>query len=91
MLARATKTFVVRDVCKHHGLRHIRTSSFPPRPNGKAARFSETICAEPAFSKAYRFSDQRAAEVTLRRHMYNWRRPRSSFYAKRLLSVLSLS
>ncbi len=61
--------------CKGLGLKHIRTRPYTPKTNGKAERFIQTALREWAYAKAYQHSDQRAAELPLWLHRYNWHRP----------------
>jgi transposase InsO family protein len=64
-----------RDACKELGLRHIRTKPYTPKTNGKAERFIKTALGEWAYAKAYNTSDERAAELPIWMHRYNWHRP----------------
>ena len=64
--------------CRDLGLRHIRTRPYTPRTNGKAERFIQTALREWAYAKAYAHSDQRAAELPIWLHRYNWHRPHGS-------------
>ena len=69
------KAFAFRDACKELGLRHIRTKPYTPKTNGKAERFIKTALAEWAYAKAYNTSNERAAELPVWMHRYNWHRP----------------
>lgn len=61
--------------CRDFGLKHIRTKPYTPKTNGKAERFIQTALREWAYARAYRTSDQRAADLPLWTHLYNWHRP----------------
>ncbi|MDF1719739.1 MAG: IS481 family transposase [Minwuia sp.] len=63
------------DACRELGLKHIRTKPYTPRTNGKAERFIKTAIYEWAYARAYDTSDQRAADLPLWLHYYNWHRP----------------
>jgi transposase InsO family protein len=43
-----------------------------PKTNGKAERLVQTALREWAYTRAYRHSDQRAAELPYWLHRYNW-------------------
>ena len=73
------------------GLKHKRTKPYTPRTNGKAERFVQTSLREWAYAKAYPNSDQRAAELPVWLHRYNWHRPHSSLKAKTPISRLGLT
>lgn len=64
-----------QNACRKLGLKHIRTKPYTPRTNGKAERFIQTALREWAYAKAYETSDQRAANLPVWNHMYNWHRP----------------
>ena len=80
-----------RKACHDLGLRHIRTKPYTPRTNGKAERFIQTALREWAYARAYKTSDQRAAELPAWTHMYNWHRPHSSLNSKTPISRLGLN
>jgi transposase InsO family protein len=61
--------------CKALKLRHLRTKPYTPKTNGKAERFIQTALREWAYAKAYQTSDQRAADLPIWTHLYNWHRP----------------
>ena len=61
--------------CKDLKLKHIRTKPYTPKTNGKAERFIQTALREWAYARAYNTSDQRAADLPLWTHLYNWHRP----------------
>jgi transposase InsO family protein len=50
--------------------------------NGKAKRFVQTSLREWAYARAYDTSQQRAAELPIWLHRYNWHRPHRSIGAK---------
>ena len=84
------KAFAFRDACRELGLRHIRTKPYTPRTNGKAERFIQTALREWAYARAYDASDQRANDLPVWTHMYNWHRPHSSLKSKPPISRLGL-
>ena len=65
------KSLAFRETCRQLGLRHIRTKPYTPRTNGKAERFIQTALREWAYARAYKTSDQRAADLPIWLHMYN--------------------
>ena len=85
------KAFAFRRACKRLGLRHIRTRPYTPRTNGKAERFIQTALREWAYARAYHTSRQRAAELPLWIHRYNWHRPHGSIGAVPPISTLGLT
>jgi len=56
-------------------IKHLRTKPYTPKTNGKAERLVQTALREWAYAKAYLHSDQRAAELPIWLHRYNWHRP----------------
>lgn len=85
------KSFAFRDACCELGIRHIRTRPYTPRTNGKAERFIQTALREWAYARAYNTSDQRARDLPVWTHMYNWHRPHSSLNSKPPISRLGLT
>ena len=71
-----------RDACSKCSLKHIRTKPYTPRTNGKAERFMQTALREWAYATAYLNSEQRAQELPIWTHRYNWHRPHASLKAK---------
>jgi transposase InsO family protein len=67
-----------RRLCRRLGLRHMRTKPYTPRTNGKAERFIQTALHEWAYARAYESSEQRADDLPLWLHQYNWHRPHAS-------------
>src|SRR5918995_1566684 len=49
-----------RKVCRLRRLRQIRTRPYTPKPNGRAARFTQPLLREWAYALPYRSSDRRA-------------------------------
>ena len=45
--------------CKPLGLKHIRTRLYTPRTNGKAERFTQTLCREWAYGMPFQNSEER--------------------------------
>jgi transposase InsO family protein len=70
-------------------IKHLRTKPYTPRTNGKAERFVQTSLREWAYARAYNTSDERAAELPLWLHRYNWHRPHGAIGAKPPISRLS--
>jgi transposase InsO family protein len=85
------KSFAFRDACKALGLKHIRTKPYTPKTNGKAERFVQTALREWAYAQAYPTSDQRAAELPLWLHRYNWHRPHGGIKLQTPISRLGLN
>jgi transposase InsO family protein len=85
------KSFAFRDACRDLKIKHIRTKPYTPKTNGKAERFIQTALREWAYARAYETSDQRAAELPLWLHRYNWHRPHGSLDDKPPISRLRLS
>jgi len=77
--------------CKRLGVKHIYTKPYTPKTNGKAERFIQTALREWAYAKAYNTSDQRAHELPIWLHRYNWHRPHASLDAKPPISRLGLT
>ena len=71
-------------------IKHLRTRPYTPRTNGKAERFVQTSLREWAYARAYSTSEERAAELPIWLHRYNWHRPHGSIGAKTPISRLSL-
>ena len=84
------KAFAFRDTCRTLGLKHIRTRPYTPKTNGKAERFIQTALREWAYARAYRNSTQRAHQLPLWLHRYNWHRPHGSLNANTPISRLRL-
>jgi transposase InsO family protein len=77
--------------CHDLGLKHVRTRPYTPKTNGKAERFIQTALREWAYAIAYPTSDQRAAQLPVWLHRYNWHRPHSSLKSKPPISRLPLT
>lgn len=77
--------------CRRLKLKHIRTKPYTPRTNGKAERFIQTSLREWAYARAYLNSRQRAKELPIFMHRYNWHRPHASIGAKPPISRLGLT
>lgn len=76
--------------CKRLGLKHIFTKAYRPQTNGKAERFIQTALREWAYARAYDTSDQRANDLPIWLHHYNWHRPHGSLQAKPPISRLAI-
>ena len=74
------KAFIKR--CRKLGLKHIFTRPYRPQTNGKAERFIQTALREWAYARPYDTSDQRAKDLPIWLHHYNWHRPHGSLQAK---------
>jgi transposase InsO family protein len=77
--------------CKRLKLRHIRTRPYTPKTNGKAERFIQTALREWAYAQAYDTSDQRADELPIWLHRYNWHRPHGGIKSMTPISRLGLT
>jgi transposase InsO family protein len=85
------KAFAFRDACRELGIKHIRTKPYTPRTNGKAERFIQTALREWAYAKAYPTSHDRAEELPIWLHKYNWHRPHGGIEFKTPISRLGLA
>lgn len=72
-------------------IKHLRTKPYTPKTNGKAERFVQTSLREWAYARAYNTSEERAAELPIWLHRYNWHRPHGSIGAKPPISRLTLT
>jgi transposase InsO family protein len=72
-------------------IKHLRTKPYTPKTNGKAERFVQTALREWAYAKAYLNSGQRAADLPIWLHRYNWHRPHASLKANVPISRLGLT
>ena len=77
-------------MCRRLRLKHIFTRPYRPQTNGKAERFIQTALREWAYARAYDTSDQRAKDLPIWLHHYNWHRPHGSLEAKPPISRLAL-
>ena len=77
-----------RDACNRLGLKHIRTKPYTPKTNGKAERFIQTALREWAYARVYQTSDDRAADLPVWTHLYNWHRPHTALKSKPPISRL---
>jgi len=84
------KSHAFRAACADLSLRHIRTKPYTPKTNGKAERFIQTALREWAYARAYQTSDQRAADLPVWTHLYNWHRPHAALKSKPPISRLRL-
>ena len=76
--------------CNKLNIKHLKTRPYTPRTNGKAERFIQTALREWAYARAYHTSDQRAADLPIFTHQYNWHRPHGSLNANTPISRLGL-
>jgi transposase InsO family protein len=72
-------------------VKHLRTKPYTPKTNGKAERFVQTSLREWAYARAYDTSQQRAAELPIWLHRYNWHRPHGGIGAKPPISRIALT
>ena len=84
------RSFAFRKACRKLKLKHIRTKPYTPKTNGKAERFIQTALREWAYAKPYPTSDQRADELPIWLHNYNWHRPHGALKYKPPISRLAL-
>ena len=85
------KAFEFRDACRDLGLKHIRTTPYTPKTNGKAERFIQTALREWAYAQPYPTSEDRKAALPAWLHRYNWHRPHSSLKSQTPISRLALA
>lgn len=78
-------------LCRRLGLKHRLTKPYSPRTNGKAERFIQTALHEWAYARSYPNSAQRAHQLPIWLHEYNWHRPHASLDYKPPVSRLGLS
>ena len=72
-------------------IKHIRIKPYTPKTNGKAERFIQTALREWAYARRYSTSDERAADLQLWSHLYNWHRPHGGIKDQTPISRLGLS
>jgi transposase InsO family protein len=84
------KAFAFAEACRRLGLKHTRTRPYTPKTNGKAERFIQTALREWAYATAYNSSNQRAAELPVWTHRYNWHRPHGGIKSNTPISRLAL-
>ena len=77
--------------CKRLDLKHIFTKPYTPRTNGKAERFIQTALREGAYARAYHTSADRAADLPVWLHQYNWHRPHQGLKCNTPISRLGLA
>ena len=85
------KSLAFRKACQRLGLKHIRTKPYTPKTNGKAERFIQSSLREWAYARAYENSEQRARELPLWLHHYNWHRPHAGIKAHTPISRSGLN
>ena len=76
---------------KQFGLKHVSTKPYTPRTHGKAERFIQTALREWAYARAYQTSTQRAQDLPLWTHSYNWHRPHSGIKQQTPIGHLNLN
>jgi len=77
--------------CRDLKIKHIRTKPYTPKTNGKAERFIQTALREWAYARAYNTSQERAADLPLWTHLYNWHRPHGGIKDQTPISRLGLN
>jgi transposase InsO family protein len=85
------KSHAFAKACKRLKLKHVRTKPYTPKTNGKAERFIQTALREWAYARAYETSDQRAADLPLWSHLYNWHRPHGGIKDQTPISRLGIN
>jgi len=85
------KSHAFAKACKRLRLKHIRTKPYTPKTNGKAERFIQTALREWAYATAYASSNQRADELPVWIHRYNWHRPHGGIKYQTPISRLGLT
>ena len=71
----AYRSHLIADLCRSRRMRHIFTSPYTARTNGKAERFIENALREWAYARPYDHSQQRAEALLHWLHSYNHHRP----------------
>jgi transposase InsO family protein len=84
------KSHAFAKACRDLKIKHIRTKPYTPKTNGKAERFIQTALREWAYARAYETSDQRAADLPLWTHLYNWHRPHGGIKDQTPISRLGM-
>jgi transposase InsO family protein len=77
--------------CEQLGIKHLRTKAYSPQTNAKAERFIQPALREWAYARPYQTSDQRAKDLPLWAHLYNWHRPHGGIKHKTPISRLGLN
>lgn len=85
------KSHAFAKACMRLRLTHIRTKPYTPKTNGKAERFIQTALREWAYATAYASSNQRADELPVWMHRYNWHRPHAGIKYQTPISRLGLT
>jgi transposase InsO family protein len=85
------KSHAFAKACKRLRLKHIRTKPYTPKTNGKAERFIQTALREWAYATAYASSNQRADELPVWMHRYNWHRPHGGIKYQTPISRLGIT
>jgi transposase InsO family protein len=73
-----TKNRSLRELLAQRSIRHLRTPSGRPQPNGKVERFHQTMAREWAYGLRYRTHRHRAAALPHWLRYYNQHRPHSA-------------
>jgi transposase InsO family protein len=73
-----TRNRSLRELLTEREVKHVRTPTRRPQPNGKVERFHQTMAREWAYGLRYRSSRHRAAALPHWLAYYNERRPHGS-------------
>ncbi|MFX0543909.1 DDE-type integrase/transposase/recombinase, partial [Roseovarius sp. S4756] len=76
------KSHAFKAACTGPGQHHLRTPPYTPQTNGKAERSIQTALRKWGYARAYRPSEDRAADLPVRTHLYKWHRPHSALKSK---------
>jgi transposase InsO family protein len=87
----AYRSFAFARACRRLKIKHLRTKPYTPKTNGNAERLIQTALREWAYARAYQTSDQRAAELPIWTHQYNWHRLHGSLKSNPPISRFALS
>ena len=78
-------------LCRRLGIKHRRTRPYTPRTNGKAERLIQTALREWAYGYRYNTSAERACQLPIWLHHYNWHRRHGSLNRQPPITRLGLS
>jgi transposase InsO family protein len=90
-MAQASKSRRYAKALRLLKIKHLRTKPYTPKTNGKVERLVQTSLCEWAYARAYTTSEERAAELPLWLHRYNWHRPHGSIGSKPPITRLGLA
>jgi len=78
-------------LCRRLGIKHRRTRPYTPRTNGKAERLIQTALREWAYGYRYNTRDERARQLPIWLHHYNWHRRHGSLNRQTPITRVGLS